>query len=182
MVRSLVDALAFLASAPTGPGDGGFGTEDMSRWLWGLRHQVKFESILASYVTDPTLSLITDMFSITTERVPLAPNLPAGDPRRGLKWFPRGGDQWSVDAANPGIGGGDFRYGAGPAMRLVFKLKDGQVEGGFVLPGGQSGLTSSPYFDDMARLWLANEYLPVRFAPRDVAAGAIGREVYLPAP
>ena len=31
------------------------------------------------------------------------------------------------------------------------------------------------------RLWLANEYLRVRFLPDDVAAHATGRELYLPA-
>lgn len=183
LVKALVDALGFLESAPSGPGLGGFGTAEMQAWLWGLRHQVRFESILASYVgDDPALSLITDQFAITTERVPLvAGGLPQGDPRRGLKWFPRDGDQWSVDAANPGLGGGDFTYGSGPAMRLVFKLAADGVEGLFVLPGGQSGLTDSEYFDDQARLWLGNEYLRVRFAPADVAEGAIGREVYVPA-
>jgi acyl-homoserine lactone acylase PvdQ len=65
-------------------------------------------------------------------------------------------------------------------MRIWFALKDGAVEGGFVLPGGQSGITTSPYFADQTRLWLGNEYLPVRFAPADVAAGAIGRELYVP--
>lgn len=185
MVQALVDALAFLESAPgdTEPNEGGFGTADMDAWLWGLRHQVRFESILASYVGgNAALSLITDQFSITTDRLPLMSLLPSGDPRAVLKWFPRGGDQWSVDAANPGLGGGNFTHGSGPAMRLVFRLKDGEVEGGFVLPGGQSGLTSSEYFDDQAKLWLGNEYLTVHFTPAEVAAHAIARDVFVPAP
>lgn len=182
LVAALVDALAFLEGAPTGPNDGGFGTTDMSKWVWGLRHQVRFESILAGYIGDnPALSLITDQFAITTERLPLMPGLTGSDPRRDLKWFPRGGDQWSVDAANPGFGG-DFTYGSGPAMRLVFKLKGGKVEGGFALPGGQSGLTDSPFFDDGVKLWLGNKYQPLHFAPADVAAHALGREVYVPKP
>jgi len=184
MLRALVDALAYLESGTAGAASGGFGTADMDAWLWGLRHQVRFESILGSYVgDDPALSLITADFSITTERIPLMPSLPAGDPRKSLKWFPRPGDQWSVDAANPGLGvGEDFTHGSGPAMRLVFALKDGQVQGRFILPGGQSALVDSPHFDDQVRLWLANDYYTVRFAPADVAAGAIGREVYVPAP
>ncbi len=181
VVRALVEALDFLASAPPAPGVGGFGTTDMDAWLWGLRHTVRFESILNAYVGgSAALSIITDMFSISTERIPLLDGLTPGDPRLDLKWFPRGGDQWSVDAANPGLGGTDFTYGFGPAMRIVYALKDGQVEGGFVLPGGQSALTDSPYFDDQTRLWLGNEYQPMHFAPADVAAHAIGREVYRP--
>ncbi len=183
MVQALADALAFLESEPTAPNDGGFGTTDMSRWLWGLRHQVRFESLLESFGGDnPLLALIADKFAINTKRLPLLPSLPNGDPRKGLEWFPRGGDQWGVDAANPGIGGGDFTYGAGPAMRLVIALKGGAVDGRFILPGGQSGLTSSPFFDDQAKLWLANDYLQVRFTPDEVAAHATGRELYLPAP
>ncbi len=184
MVKALIDALAFLESPPGDqqPSLGGFGTPDMDAWLWGLKHQAKFESILASYVgNDPALSLLTEQFAITTDRLPLMPNLPAGDPRAALKWFPRGGDQWGVDAANPGIGGGDFSFGSGPAMRLVFRLKDGAVEGGFALPGGQSALTDSPYFDDQAKLWLANDYFELHFEPVAAAANAVGRDLFVPA-
>jgi penicillin amidase len=180
ILTAITEALDFLQSAG-GAGFGGFGTADMDTWLWGLRHQVRFESILAGFIgDDPTLSLITGQFAITTDIHPLASPLPAGDPRRGLRWFPRGGDQWGVDAANPGLGGTNYTYGSGPAMRLVIALQDGKVEGRFILPGGQSGLTDSPYFADQTRLWLGNDYFPVRFAPADVAAGAIGREVYVP--
>ena len=56
---------------------------------------------------------------------------------KGLTWFPRGGDQWGVDAANPGLGGTNFTYGSGPAMRMIYHLKDGQVSGRTILPGGQ---------------------------------------------
>ena len=185
MLKAMIDALAFLESPPGDrqPSVGGFGTPDMDAWLWGLKHQAKFESILASYVgDDPALSLLTEQFAITTDRLPLMPNLPAGDPRAALKWFPRGGDQWGVDAANPGIGGGDFSYGSGPALRLVMRLKDGVVEGGFALPGGQSALTDSPYFDDQAKLWLGNVYIDLPFEPVAAAANAIGRDVFVPAP
>lgn len=180
MVEAVLAALEWL-EGPGGQGAGGFGSDDMDTWLWGLRHQARFESILAGFIgDDPALSLITGQFAITTDIHPLAASLPAGDPRRGLRWFPRGGDQWAVDASNPGLGGDGYTYGSGPAMRIWFALKDGNVEGGFVLPGGQSGITTSPYFADQTRLWLGNEYLPVRFAPADVAAGAIGRELYVP--
>ena len=180
MLGAILEAVQWL-SGPGGQGEGGFGSEDMDTWLWGLRHQARFESILAGFIgDDPALALITGQFAITTDIHPLAASLPAGDPRRGLRWFPRGGDQWAVDASNPGLGGDRYTYGSGPAMRLWFALKDGAVEGGFVLPGGQSGITTSPYFADQTRLWLGNEYLPVRFAPADVAAGAIGRELYVP--
>jgi acyl-homoserine lactone acylase PvdQ len=181
VLMALADALAFLRAAPDAPGEGGFGTTDMSQWIWGLRHQVRFESLLGGFLgQDSQFAAITDQFSITTRTLPLAENLGADDPRRGLKWFPRGGDQWNVDAANPGLGGTRFTHGNGPVMRMVIELKDGRVTGQNVVPGGQSGLTDSPHFSDQARLWLGNETVPLRFHPEDVAAGATGREVYEP--
>jgi penicillin amidase len=183
MLRALDDALTFLRSAPSAPGKGGFGTSDMSAWLWGLRHQVRFESLLAPFLgNDPTFAIFTQPFNIDTTKLPLASDLAAGDPRKGLRWFPRPGDQWNVDAGNPGFSGTDFTYGSGPVMRMVFALKDGApVTGRNIIPGGQSGLTDSPHFDDQAKLWLANDAYPVRFDVDAVVAGAAGHEVYRPA-
>ncbi len=182
IVTSLEEALTFLRGAPDGPGHGGFGTDDMSQWLWGLRHQVKFESLLADFLgSDPQFGLLTSQFSIDTSVLPLTDHFNgADDPRAGLKWFPRPGDNYSVDAANPGFSGTDFTHGSGPVMRMVIALKDGEVWGQNIIPGGQSGLTDSPHFADQAKLWLANETLPLRFTPEQVAEGATGREVLNP--
>ncbi len=181
IVRALLNTLTFLRAAPNPSGVGGFGTGDMNAWIWGLRHQVRFESLLAPFLgNDPNFEPFTRPFAINTGKLPLAPSLPVGDPRRDLRWFPRPGDQWGVDAANPGFSGTGFTHGNGPVFRMVFALKDGEVTGQNVIPGGQSGLTDSPFFSDQARLWLANEALPIRFTVNDVVAGATGREVYRP--
>ncbi|MCC6621072.1 MAG: penicillin acylase family protein [Deltaproteobacteria bacterium] len=185
IVGSLVEAIGFLAGPAGGePGTGGFATADMRAWLWGLRHQAKLESVFLSYAgSNPLVASLFADYSISTARVPLADDLPSGDPRRGLVWFPRGGDQWAVDAANPGFSATSFSYGSGPAMRVVYALDADGVEGFFILPGGQSGVLTSPHYDDQVRLWLGNQAMPVRFSPADVAAGATGREVYTaPAP
>lgn len=181
LVGALAEALTWLGG-PAGakPGTGGFGTADMSQWLWGLRHQVRFESILASQLPpNAGLGFITDQFAISTETLPLAPSLAAGDPRAALRWFPRGGDSFTVDAASPGFSGTDFTYAHGPVMRMVIALKDGRVTGQNIIAGGQSALIDSPYFADQAALWLGNKTLPLRFHAEDVAAGATGREVYV---
>ncbi len=165
-----------------------FATNDHSKWLWGLRHGVHFDSILKSFLGDkPEYSALTDAFSISPDLLPLADNLKAGDPRQGLKIFPRGGDVFAVDAAG-GINAED--YGSGPVFRMVWVLgkKNGKpwVDGANVLPGGQSGVTSlasgdaNPLFSDQAKLWLANKAVPMRYAPADVAAGATGRELLTP--
>ncbi len=182
-LMALRDALSFLAGpAGKNPGTGGFGTEDTSQWLWGLRHLAKFESTIADFFgTDDSFNFITDQFAITTEKLPLAEKMDSKDPRKDLKWFPRGGDAFVVDAAG-GTGTDNYHHGSGPVFRMVFALKDGVVKGVNVLPGGQSDLKDSPNFSDQARLWLANKTIPMRFSIEDVAAGATGREAYTPAP
>ena len=103
------------------------------------------------------------------------------DPRSTLTGFPRHGDQWVVDAANSGFSGSSFTFGSGPNFRMVFALHNGAVRGQNVIPGGQSGLTTSRNFSDQAALWLGNRTLPVQFTPAEVVGAAIGREHFRPA-
>lgn len=180
MLMALVDAIAFLESDPTAPGEGGFGTEDMDKWIWGLRHQVRFESLLADFLGGTDFQGLIDRFSISTAKLPLAENIGDEDPRKGLKWFPRPGDNYAVDAANPGFSGTRFTHGSGPVMRMVIGLKDGKVTGKNVIPGGQSGLENSPHFADQAKLWLGNETIPLRYHDDEVAEGGVAREVFSP--
>ena len=182
MLVALAAGLDFLESDSTGPGDGGFGTTDMSQWLWGLRHQAKFESLLGDFLgSNSSFSALVDVFSIKTSTLPLADDIKSGDPRKGLEWFPRGGDQWSVDAANPGFSGTKFRHGSGPVMRMAISLKGDEVRGENIVPGGQSALTDSEFFADQAALWLGNETLPMRYYVADVVEHATAHEVYTPA-
>ncbi len=183
-LMALADALAFLRSDPIGPGEGGFGTDDMSKWLWGLRHQARFESLLLGYLSaDSDFTMFAEPFSITTQVLPLGDAFELNHPEAGtLKWFPRHGDQFNVDAGNPGLNGERFTYGSGPMMRMVVSLKNGTVDGFNVIPGGQSGLTDSAYFADQAALWLGNQTNPLRFHVEDVVEGAVGRELYAPSP
>ena len=179
---ALADALHQLASMPTTDGSGGFGTTDMTQWIYGLRHQVRFESILTIFAgTVSGVDLLAGAFSIDTRRLPLAPMLPMSDPRAGLKWFPRPGDFDNVDAANPSFSvGTNYTYGYGPNMRMVVRLHDGVVEGQNILPGGQSARTASPHFDDQAEYWLGNRAIPLRYTVEEVVTGAEGRESFHP--
>jgi acyl-homoserine lactone acylase PvdQ len=181
-LHALVVALTDLRAAPTEPGVGGFGTNDMSQWLWGLRHMVAFPSLIDAYASGVMgVELITNQMKISPTRLPLAMNLPMSDPRANLPWFPRPGDIFAVDAANPPATGADYIYRNGPVMRMVIELQgNGHVRGQNVIPGGQSGVASSHNFDDQARLWLGNQALPIRFDVDSVVAGATGRETYHP--
>jgi penicillin amidase len=178
---ALRDALDFLASAPTAPGEGGFGTEDMDAWLWGLRHTTRFEALISDFLEgDDSLSFLADMFSITPEQIPLAASFEEGDPRRELTGFPRPGDNFGVDAANSGFSGRRFTFGSIPVFRMVVALRGDETTGRNILPGGQSGRPDDPYYADQARLWLANETTPMRLSPTQVVEGATEREVFVP--
>ncbi len=190
IMMALQDALLFLRSTPEAPegeevepGTGGFATSDMSQWLWGLRHYVEFESLLGAFIDGEEFKAITNQFAITTDNVPMTDKpIPKGDPREGLLWFPRDADQYAVDAGNPGTSGVRFSYGSGPVMRMVVSLKGDEVRGVNIMPGGQSALTDSEYFNDQARLWLANETTPMRFSVAQVIGySEATRENYRPA-
>jgi penicillin amidase len=179
VVQAMLDALDALSSRGRTPDTGGFGTEDMDQWLWGLRHQVRFRSVLVEFAGDnAAVGLIAGAFSIDTERLPLAPELPSGDPRAGLTWFPRHGDLFAVDAPNYLLTGDDYFYSSGPVMRMVISLTPQGVTGRNILPGGQSGLIESPHFADQAELWLGNRTVPMRLTVDQVVAGATHRETF----
>jgi len=179
-VAALTAALDFLAGPSRGKGVGGFNTDDMSAWRWGLRHHVRFESVLAEFLgDDPTFAALTGGFSITPERIEVMPGVAPNDPRYNLPGFPRHGDHLNVDAGNPGVNGERFSYGSGPVFRMVVALGEDGPEGVNVLPGGQSGLNDSEHFDDQAKLWLGNQSMPLHYTVDEVVGAAIGREAFV---
>ena len=180
ILLALEASLDFLVSEPIDAGEGGFGTDDMSAWTWGLRHQVEFQSLVLSYLDDPLLGALLTPFAIDTSDLPLAPDVVAGDPRYGLSWFPRHGDNRNVDAANPGLSGRSFRYGSGPVMRMVFSIGRDGVTGQNIIPGGQSGLLDTATSSDQTALWLANDTLSVQLAVEDVVAASTGKTTLIP--
>ncbi len=66
-------------------------------------------------------------------------------------------------------------------MRMVFALGKGDIDGVNIIPGGQSGLIESPYYDDQAMLWLANETMPIPITVDEVIEQAMGRTSLVPA-
>jgi penicillin G amidase len=183
IVLALLDGLDAAAQSPIERGVGGFGTDQMDEWLWGLRHMVRIDSIIAPFLTDsPALLAFANLFSITPRHLPLVEGALAGDdPRSALPGFPRPGDNYSVDSAEHGFSLSDFSYRAGPVMRMVIGLtSDGRVSGQNIMPGGQSGLKDSPYFADQLAQWLGNRAYPIRFHLDEVLEFAQGKERYMP--
>lgn len=180
VARALLAGLNKLSATPESSGDVGFGSDEMSSWLWGLQHLARFESLLGPFLGDAgPIATILDRFSVTTSKLPLAEEMASDDPRAGLTWFPRPGDQWAVDAANPGFGGG-YTFGNGPVMRMTIQLNGDRVSGYNIVPGGQSGLEDSPHILDQLKLWLANDSYPLRYHLDEVVEGAETRWRFTP--
>lgn len=178
-LQALVDAIAFLEGPQESPGFGGFGTTDRDAWRWGLRHHVRFPSMLLEALGDEFGFLVSSL-TIDPSRFPVADGLSAGDPRYDLPGFPRPGDHLGIDAGDPGLGGTRFDYDSGPVFRMAISLGPDGMAGQNVLPGGQSGLVDDPYYDDQAKLWLGNEAIPMWFEVDEVIAAATGRETLTP--
>lgn len=184
MVVALIDALERASANPIERGIGGFGTSDMSQWLWGLRHMLRVDSIITPFIPDsPALVAFTNLFAITPQVLPLTDDpLDAEDPRRGLPGFPRPGGNYAVDSSEQGYDLNDYAYRAGPVMRMVVGLhSDGSVVGQNIIPGGQSGLKDSPHFADQLALWLGNEAYPLRFHAAEVLDYATTKDRFYPA-
>ena len=180
-VESFVEALEYLTTSAGSDRSGGYSTTDQSQWLWGLKHYVHFDSILLEFLGDsgPFGALFAE-FAITPDTLPLTDPAPTpGNKLYAFPGFPRPGDFDAIDAAG-GISDSRYGYGSGPVMRMVVELDPAGISGVSVLPGGQSGLTTSEHFADQAALWLANETFPLRFYVDDVIAGADERELLRP--
>ena len=181
ILTTLSDVFSELSERQSGTGQGGFGTDDMSKWLWGMRHQVLFRSLLGSVAEDnPIVGLIGLSFSITTDNLPLlGPDGDEDDPRFELINFPRNGDYYAVDSAGAPLDANHFFYSYGPVMRMVFHLTPDRVKGVNIVPGGQSANTEDDHFADQAALWLGNQTVPVRYHIDDLLDGIVSSERFI---
>ena len=181
ILTTLASVFAELSQRQDGTGQGGFGTDDMSTWLWGMRHQVLFRSLLGSVAEDnPIVGLIGLSFSITTDNLPLLGDADDDDDPRGeLINFPRNGDYYAVDSAGAPLDANHFFYSYGPVMRMVFHLTEDRVTGRNIIPGGQAANTEDPHFADQAALWLGNQTLPVRYHIDELLDGIVSSERFI---
>ena len=180
-VEAFVEALAFLETPRGNDRHGGYNTPDQDQWLWGMKHYVRFDSIVTEFLGDGgAFGAVFTQFAITPDVLPLdTPPPTPGHPLFAFPGFPRPGDAFAVDAAG-GVNSSRYSYGSGPVMRIVVEMNPDGITGVNVLPGGQSGINTDPYFADQAALWLGNDAFPLRFYVDDVVANATGRELLSP--
>jgi penicillin amidase len=107
---------------------------DRTQWTWGRIHTATFQHALAS-----TSDAARQRFNVGP--------------------FPRAGYADTVFAT----GGDGTRQTEGATFREVMDVADWDRSIGTSAPG-QSGQPGSPHFDDLARLWAAEQYFPYSFS------------------
>jgi penicillin G amidase len=157
MLSSLSDALTMLASPSFSAAFHQSANQDDYRW--GLLHRL----VLAHPLGGP--------FSVP----PAFGQFPA--PLPGLDGVPVDGGFETVDAATHPVRASDvngFMFGGGPARRFVASPAPGDTDAVSALPGGTSADPTSPFYLNLLRPYLRNQYYPAllasELAPGDIAA------------
>jgi penicillin amidase len=164
MLASLRDALTLLA----GPA---FATAfhqsiDQNDYRWGLLHRL----VLAHLLGGP--------FSVP----PAFGQFPA--PLPGLAGLPVDGGYETVDAATHSVRAADangFMFGGGPARRFATNPAPGQTTAVSALPGGTSADPASPFYLNLLRPYLSNDYYPAPLASQITPASISSQTLLLPA-
>ena len=123
---------------------------DLRRWTWGQVHTATFQHALAA----------------TSDSARL---------RFNVGPFPRAGYGDTIFAT----GGPDTGQTGGATFREVIDLADWDRSVGTSAPG-QSGQPGSPHFDDLAKLWAAQQYFPYSFSQALVEENAAATLVLRP--
>ena len=151
ILRSVSLALDALASPAFA--DAFNGSTDQSDYRWGRLHRVVLTHPLGGPFNIP----------------------PAGgafpQPLSNLPGIPIDGGLHTVDQSTHQINQNNsngFMFRAGPSLRYVASLESDGIESVSSLPGGQSGVPSSPFYVNLLRRWLTNEAFPLRTDVVDV--------------
>lgn len=164
ILQSLSDALARLAS---GEFEAAFGrSSNQEDYHWGKLHRIVFEHQLDGPFSIP----------------PAAGAFPS--PLAGLPGVPTDGGFEVVDASGFSARAASvdkFMFGSGPVIRFVSEATRKQIRGVSSLPGGTSGVPSSPHYFDLLPAWLTNEVFPLLLQSGDVQRNAESITVFVPA-
>ncbi len=123
------------------------GSTNLSDYRWGLLHRL----VLKHPLGDP--------FSVPTA----FGQFPA--PLTGLTGIPVDGGFETVDAASHNVRAASadgFMFGSGPARRFIATPGSGAMWAESALPGGTSALPSSPWYLNLLRPYLTDDYYPAR--------------------
>jgi penicillin amidase len=165
LLASLNDALVRLAGPAFEPA---FHASLRQRdYLWGLLHRIVFAHPLGSVFNVP----------------------PAGGafppPLVSLPGIPTDGGFETLDRADHDARADSydgFMFDHGPTNRSVHQEMDGRMRGVSSLPGGVSGVVSSPFYTNLLTAWLRNEAYPMLERRARIEDGANSIVAFVPAP
>jgi penicillin amidase len=156
LLHSLAAGLDLLA----GPAfDAAFhGSTQLGDYRWGLLHRLVLQHALGGPFSVP----------------PAFGQFP--QPLVGLSGIPVDGGFETVDAASHDVRAASpdgFMFDSGPARRFVAEMRPGHIVAESALPGGTSALPSSPYYLNLLRPYLTDDYYPARLATELGPAAAV---------
>jgi penicillin amidase len=149
-VAALEDTVVFLSSAQA------FGSANPSDWIWGRKHRVTFDSLLAS----------------------------AGVNLFNYGPFANDGGLYTVDVANfswNDDGGNGFVQHAGANVRMASEMiAPGNVAWRAVVPGGAPDHVQDPNYQNQIPLWLSNAPGSQPWTAAEVQAASVDRILFQP--
>ena len=154
ILRSLSIVLDLLASPAFA--DAFNGSTDQSDYRWGRLHRVVLAHPLGGAFNAPPSG------GAFPQPLPNLPGIPADG---GLHTVDLGNHQFNRDNSN------GFMFLAGPSLRYVASIESDGITSVSSLPGGQSGVPSSPFYVNLLRRWLTNDTFPLRTDVVDVPDG-----------
>jgi penicillin amidase len=167
MLKSLQDALDRLAGNSFAAAFNG--STNQADYTWGKLHRIVFDGLV-----------VGGPFSI--------PNAQLGFPASfaGLPGLAVDGGFGVVDASSHGIraaASNDFMFGSGPNRRYVGVpgSTPGSIDAETALPGGMSGVLTSPFYANLLGRYLTNDTYPLRTNRGEVMQNIHSQQKFRPA-
>jgi penicillin amidase len=167
MLKSLQDALNLLASNEFAPAFNG--SANQGDYLWGKLHRIVFDGIV-----------VGGPFSIPNAQLGFPPSF------AGLSGLAVDGGFGVVDASSHNVRASrlnDFMFGSGPNRRYVGVpgTAPGTIDAETALPGGMSGVLTSPFYANLLGRYLTNDTYPLRTNMGSVMQNIHHQQMFRPA-
>lgn len=167
MLQSLQDALNLLASNEFAPAFNG--SSNQGDYRWGKLHRIVFDGIV-----------VGGPFSIPNAQLGFPPSF------AGLTGLAVDGGFGVVDASSHSARASrlnDFMFGSGPNRRYVGVpgTASGTIDAETALPGGMSGVLTSPFYANLLGRYLTNDTYPLRTNLGDVTQNIYNQQMFKPA-
>jgi penicillin G amidase len=164
VLQALRNALDLAASPGFAAAFGG--STDLADYRWGKLHRIVFRHTLGGPFSIPPGAGFSDLGA-------------------GLSGVATDGGFGVVDASshNPRAASlNGFMFGSGPNRRFVAEARRSHPHAVQVIPGGESGNPSGPWFGNQLGLWLTDDYHPATTVRGEVLSDATLLQEFEPAP